>query len=76
MPLKPHICVTYACMNTSGGLRMCNFQLRFYISSKHPALYGRLTHGTTVIDTACTELSESCLSRGHPLLCLPIAVQH
>ena len=67
MPLKPHICVMYACMNTFGGLRKCNFRLRFYISSKHPAFHGWLIHGTTVIDTAGTERSESCLPREETL---------
>lgn len=36
--LKPHIYAMYACMNTADGLRMFNFKLRLYMTSKLPAI--------------------------------------
>jgi len=42
MSLKSHICVMNTRMNISGGLRMCNFQLRCYASSKLPARHTAL----------------------------------
>jgi hypothetical protein len=61
--LKPYICAMYTCMNTSGGLRMYNFKLRYYIWSKQPAHHGWLIRCTTVINTAGTERSASRLPR-------------
>ena len=51
---------------------MCNFQLCYCVSSKQPALYGWLTHCTTVIDTAGTEGSEIYQERTTSALLLSV----